>query len=229
MMSHSQCLNVEKIIGYTFSNKDLLEKALTHSSVCQFSQESYERLEFLGDRILGLIVADILFSHFIDAQEGDLSMRLNYLVSSEVCYKVAKKLQINSFIRVSSDLRQDLGGVVASGIQADVIESLIAALYLDGGLKVTERFVKEHWTELSLQSGEFRRDAKTELQEWTHAKFGITPVYNVIYRSGPDHDPRFKIEVNIPGVTSAIGISCSKRAAEQIAATEVLKREGIWK
>ncbi|AHA28076.1 ribonuclease III [Candidatus Liberibacter americanus] len=228
-MAYSNYLDMEKIIGYTFSDKALLKKALTHSSVCQFSNESYERLEFLGDRILGLIVADILFSHFITSQEGDLSMRLNYLVSSEVCYKVANNLQIDSFIRVSSDLRQDLGGLVASGIQSDVIESLIAALYLDGGLKVAECFVKKHWTKLALQSGEFRRDAKTELQEWTHAKFGITPVYKLICRSGPDHDPRFKVEVNIPGISSGFGINCSKRAAEQIAATEILKREGIWK
>nr|MBA2917702.1 ribonuclease III [Candidatus Liberibacter asiaticus] len=115
-----------------------------------------------------------------------------------------------------------------TSIQADVVESLIAALYLDGGIEVAGTFVDKYWKQRALKSGKFRRDAKTELQEWAHAKFGVTPEYKVTFRSGPDHDPRFTVVVEISGLAPAQGMDCSKRAAEQVAAAEVLKREGIW-
>ncbi|MEG8098845.1 ribonuclease III [Candidatus Liberibacter brunswickensis] len=226
-MSSLQYSDIEKKIGYTFTNKDLLVKALTHSSVASSSQESYERLEFLGDRILGLLISRLLFNHFDSAKEGELSIRFNSLVSAETCFQVAKELNISSFIRVSSDLRREVCNFITS-IQADVVESLIAALYLDGGMDVANTFVEKYWKDRAFKSGKLRRDAKTELQEWAHAKFGITPIYKVTFRSGPDHDPRFTVIVKIAGLDPGQGIDCSKRAAEQIAAAEILKREGIW-
>jgi ribonuclease III len=113
-------------------------------------------------------------------------------------------------------------------VRADVVESLIAALYLDGGLEVARSFVLRYWKERASQPNAARRDAKTELQEWAHAKFGVTPSYRVDDRSGPDHEPRFTVTVAIAGVPPETGTDRSKRAAEQVAATKLLEREGIW-
>ncbi|QTP64443.1 ribonuclease III [Candidatus Liberibacter africanus] len=226
-MSALQYSAIEEKIGYTFSDKSLLEKAFTHSSISRSPQESYERLEFLGDRVLGLLISRLLFNHFDSAKEGELSVRFNALVSAETCSQVAKELSISSFILVSSDLRRDVCNFITS-IQADVVESLIAALYLDGGMEVTNDFVEKYWKHRALKEGKIRRDAKTELQEWAHAKFGVTPIYTVTFRSGPDHHPCFTVMVEVSGISPAKGVDFSKRAAEQVAAAEILKREGIW-
>ena len=111
---------------------------------------------------------------------------------------------------------------------ADVVEALIAAIYLDGGLEAARGFVLKHWKTRATRADGARRDAKTELQEWSHAKFGVPPQYRVDDRSGPDHDPRFTVTVIIPGVAPETGIDRSKRAAEQTAATRILEREGVW-
>ncbi|MFV0256448.1 ribonuclease III [Candidatus Liberibacter solanacearum] len=218
---------LERRIGYTFSNKYLLKKALTHSSICHCPQENYERLEFLGDRVLGILISKLLFDCFDSAKEGELSIRFNSLVSAETCSQVAKELELDSFIYVSSDLRMEVCKFV-KGIQADIVESLIAALYLDGGIESASSFVTKYWRKRVLKDGEFRRDAKTELQEWAHAKFRVTPTYKIMLRSGPDHDPRFTVMADVLGLYSGKGIDCSKRSAEQMAAAEILRREGIW-
>ncbi|MBL0849430.1 MAG: ribonuclease III [Candidatus Liberibacter ctenarytainae] len=229
-MSSSQYSDLEKQIGYSFSDKNLLEKALTHSSVSRTPHENYERLEFLGDRILGLLVAELLLEYFDTAREGELSIRFNSLVSAETCCQVAKDLNLYSFVHVSYDLKKDMNmNRWAAGIQADVVESLIAALYLDGGLEHARSFVEKYWMSRAVENEKFRRDAKTELQEWAHAQFGLTPEYRMTSRSGPDHNPRFTVMVEIASIVPGIGTDYSKRAAEQVAATEVLKREGIWK
>ncbi|MNL36513.1 Ribonuclease 3 [compost metagenome] len=113
-------------------------------------------------------------------------------------------------------------------VRADVVESLIAALYLDGGLEVARAFILRYWQDRASKPDAARRDAKTELQEWAHAKFNTTPSYRVDDRSGPDHDPRFTVTVEIKGVAPETGTDRSKRAAEQVAATKLLEREGIW-
>ncbi|AGA64682.1 Ribonuclease III [Liberibacter crescens BT-1] len=225
--SYAYFLEIESHIGYIFSNKDLLKKALTHSSMNRFYEENYERLEFLGDRILGFCIAKLLFDNFNLAKEGELSVRFNHLVSAETCSQVAEELQLHLFIRVGSDLKKVSGKPIVN-IQADVIESLIAAIYLDGGLEAASSFIIKNWKKRALKTDAARRDAKTELQEWAHAKFGVTPKYKVDSRSGPDHDPRFTVTVEIPGIDPGVGINCSKRAAEQIAAADILKREFIW-
>jgi ribonuclease III, bacterial len=218
---------LEELIGHEFADKQWLDRALTHASTGSAKGANYERLEFLGDRVLGLCVAELLFQTFRTATEGELSVRLNQLVSAESCAQVADELELHRYIRTGSDVKK-LTGKRMLNVRADVVESLIAALYLDGGLESARRFILRNWRDRATRADGARRDAKTELQEWAHAKFGLTPSYRVDDRSGPDHDPRFTVTVEVKGVPPETGSDRSKRAAEQVAATKMLEREGIW-
>ncbi|MDK1375530.1 MULTISPECIES: ribonuclease III [unclassified Sinorhizobium] len=218
---------LEAVIGYQFSEKERLDRALTHSSARNAKGSNYQRLEFLGDRVLGLCVAELLFQTFRDANEGELSVRLNQLVSAESCAKVADDLSLHEFIRTGSDVKK-ITGKHMMNVRADVVESLIAAIYLDGGLEAARRFVLLHWTARAASADGARRDAKTELQEWAHAKFGVAPKYRTDDRSGPDHEPRFTVTVEVAGLEPETGTDRSKRGAEQVAATRLLEREGVW-
>jgi ribonuclease-3 len=226
-LSADQRATLEKVIGHAFSDKQWLDRALTHASTGTAKSGNYERLEFLGDRVLGLCVAELLFSTFHAATEGELSVRLNQLVSAESCAGVADELGLHQFIRTGSDVKK-LTGKRMMNVRADVVESLIAALYLDGGLETARAFILRHWQKRATAEKAARRDAKTELQEWSHARFGLTPVYRVDDRSGPDHDPSFTVTVEVTGVAPETGVERSKRAAEQVAATKMLEREGVW-
>ncbi|HWU63134.1 MAG TPA: ribonuclease III [Ensifer sp.] len=219
---------LEKVIGHEFRAKERLDRAVTHSSARTSKGTNYERLEFLGDRVLGLCVAELLFTSFADADEGELSVRLNQLVSAATCADVADSLELHRYIRTGADVKKVTGSRMLN-VRADVVESLIAALYLDGGLEVARRFVLANWTERATKAGAAKRDAKTELQEWAHARFQVTPVYKVVDRSGPDHEPRFTVLVQINGIAPETGVERSKRMAEQVAATKLLEREGVWK
>ncbi|ASY55760.1 Ribonuclease III [Sinorhizobium sp. CCBAU 05631] len=218
---------LETAIGYQFAEKERLDRALTHSSARSARASNYQRLEFLGDRVLGLCVAELLFQTFLDANEGELSVRLNQLVSAESCARVADELSLHEFIRTGSDVKK-ITGKHMMNVRADVVESLIAAIYLDGGLEAARRFVLRHWTDRAASADGARRDAKTELQEWAHAKFGVAPRYRTDDRSGPDHDPRFTVTVEVDGIGPETGTDRSKRGAEQIAAMRLLEREGVW-
>lgn len=218
---------LEALIGYAFTDRVRLDRALTHASALPSRGGNYERMEFLGDRVLGLCVAEHLFTTFREAKEGELSVRLNQLVSATTCAAVADEMELHRFIRTGSDVKK-LTGKAMLNVRADVVESLIAAIYLDGGLEVARRFILKYWEKrVQLQDGG-RRDAKTELQEWAHAKFAVTPHYRIDSRTGPDHDPRFTVTVEIPGIQPEQGVERSKRAAEQVAATRMLEREGVW-
>ncbi|MCK3775410.1 ribonuclease III [Ensifer sesbaniae] len=219
---------LETVIGYQFAEKERLDRALTHSSARSAKGSNYQRLEFLGDRVLGLCVAELLFQTFRDANEGELSVRLNQLVSAESCAKVADDMELHQFIRTGSDVKK-ITGKAMMNVRADVVESLIAAIYLDGGLEAARGFVLRHWKDRAVRADGARRDAKTELQEWAHAKFGIAPTYRTDDRSGPDHDPRFTVTVEISGIAPETGIDRSKRGAEQVAAMKLLEREGVWR
>lgn len=226
-LSQADRAKLESAIGYEFAEKDRLDWALTHASARTHKADNYERLEFLGDRVLGLCIAELLFKTFGAATEGELSVRLNQLVSAETCAEVADEMQLHLYIRTGADVKK-LTGKRMLNVRADVVESLIAALYLDGGLEVARKFILRYWERRAIRPDGARRDAKTELQEWAHAKFGVTPVYRVDDRSGPDHDPRFTVTVEVAGTAPETGIERSKRAAEQVAATRILEREGIW-
>lgn len=219
--------SLEGLLGYTFENKDRLDRAITHSSARIAKGGNYERLEFLGDRVLGLCIAELLFTTYRAAGEGELSVRLNQLVSAETCADVADQIELHRYIRTGADLKK-ITGQRMKNVRADVVESLIAAIYLDGGLEAARGFILRQWTERATSPEPMRRDAKTELQEWSHQKFGFAPNYRIEDRSGPDHAPQFTVVVEIAGIAPETGVDRSKRAAEQVAARRMLEREGIW-
>ncbi|MEN0040087.1 MAG: ribonuclease III [Pseudomonadota bacterium] len=220
----------EELIGYRFSNHERIKRALTHTSATRKpgNNAHYERLEFLGDRVLGLCIAEMLFDAFPAAPEGELSVRLNALVSGKTCAAIADELGLHAFIATGNDVKQVTGQRMRS-VRADVVESVIAAIYLDGGLQPTRAFIAKHWKGRLNETGAGVRDSKTALQEWAHTHQNETPVYTMLEKSGPDHDPRFRVSVAINGVQDGHGVGRSKRAAEQQAARDVLLREGVWK
>ncbi|MBW8907499.1 MAG: ribonuclease III [Mesorhizobium sp.] len=215
--------------GHAFTDRQRLQRALTHASArSTHAGIDYERFEFLGDRVLGLIVADMLLAAFPDAAEGELSLRLNALVNAEALSEIAQEIGLPDLVRAGSDVR-NLEGRKRTNLRADALESLIAVLYLDGGLEIARAFIHRYWQPRSQAIGAARRDAKTELQEWAHqAAAGAVPAYRVDGREGPDHDPLFTVSVTVGAFAPAIGSGRSKREAEQAAASALLLREGVW-
>lgn len=200
-------------IGYTFRSPKLLQAALRHPSISLSRKASeFERLEFLGDRVLGLVIADLVYERYPKEKEGDLAKRLAGLVCREACLEIAKKLDlISSLSVVISDITP------TSAILADAVEALIGAIYLDGGLLAAQDFVRSHWLSLIEQTIRPPQDAKTGLQEWAQANgFGI-PSYEAITISGPAHAPLFTIRA-IVGSYEVEASGSSKRQAEQAAA-----------
>lgn len=220
---------LEERIGYEFSSFADLERALTHSSVQKKNDDSfhYQRLEFLGDRVLGLCVAHILHFKFPDATEGELALRYNSLVRGSTLAEIADEISLHEFIRTGGDLKKITGKRMQS-IRADVMEALIAAIYLDGGLSKVQEFVARFWTERIADTNAAKRDSKTALQEWAHARNLGTPKYKETERTGPAHDPEFTVSVKLPDMLACTGIGRSKRIAEQQAAEQMLVREGVW-
>lgn len=211
-------------IGYQFMQTDNLVRALTHSSA---TGDNYERLEFLGDRVLGLAIAQLLYATFPTANEGELSRRFNLLVNTETCADVADEIGLGDFIVTGMEIRS-IKGRKRLNLRADAVEALIAAIYLDGGFEPARAFIERFWRSRAHASDADRRDAKTELQEWAHRTGGDAPVYETEGRSGPDHDPVFTVKASVAGCESEYGTGSSKREAEQAAATAILVREGIW-
>ncbi|MDD7908364.1 MULTISPECIES: ribonuclease III [Pseudovibrio] len=221
---------LEKRIQYSFKDKSLLEKALSHASALPASDaplKSYQRLEFLGDRVLGLSVATMLEKHFPHAEEGELARRLNQLVKKETCAEVARELKIGDHMRLGDSECQS-GGRGKTALLADMCESILAAIYLDSGFEAANKFVNTHFAGRMLSYKGPLRDAKTTLQEWAQSKGRPTPIYEVVDRSGPDHAPVFNIRVTVEGVDPGEACGASKRVAEQSAAELILRREGVW-
>jgi ribonuclease-3 len=221
---------LEKRIGYEYSDYSNVERALTHASLRKKPEDGfhYERLEFLGDRVLGLAIAHMLHHAFPAAAEGELSLRYNALVKGETLAEIADDLRLHEFIRAGGDLK-GLAGKRLRSVRADVLEALIASIYLDGGLGAAEEFVRRFWSGRIDTAAPARRDSKTALQEWAHAHHHGTPVYKEKNRTGPDHDPVFTVVVRIAGGFEATGAGRSKRAAEQEAARALLISEGVWR
>jgi ribonuclease-3 len=215
-------------IGYVFGDETLLERAVTHvSSVRDRSRgSSYQRLEFLGDRVLGLAVAEMLFAAFPKADEGELSKRLAQLVRQETCAEVARSIDLGKAIRLGSS-ESNSGGRRRTAILADVCEALIGAVFLDGGYPVAAALIERLWGERLRTSARPPRDAKTALQEWAQGRGLPTPSYREVARSGPEHNPEFRISVELPNLAPAEGVGRNKRAAEQAAAALLLAREGV--
>lgn len=217
---------VAAITGFAFSDAALLRRALTHASAGE--GKDYQRLEFLGDRVLGLIVAQMVFEANPGAPEGELSLRLNALVNAETLAEIADEIGLSGLIVAGSELRT-LTGRKRINLRGDVMEALIAALYLEGGLEAARAFISRYWEGRSKAPTAARRDAKTELQEWAHQVAKASPAYAVEKREGPDHDPVFEVSVRVNGMEPALATGRSKREAEQAAATIILMREGVWR
>ncbi len=219
---------LETRIGYEFADKLLLDSALTHISALSGKSRagSYQRLEFLGDHVLGLVVSDMLFRAFPKADEGELSRRLADLVRKETCADVARKVDLGAAIRLGVS-EANAGGRQRTAILADVCEALVGAVFLDGGYSAAAALVEQLWGERLRTPARPLRDPKTVLQEWAQARGLPTPSYREIARTGPHHDPEFLVAVNLAEFTPAEGMGRSKRAAEQAAAAAMLMREGV--
>jgi ribonuclease III len=225
----------EQRLGYRFKDRTLLERALTHSSARAAHRNGKsvegdnERLEFLGDRVLGLAVAEMLTEAFGAAREGDLARRFNSLVRGETCAQVARGWQIGPMLTLS-DSEADSGGRDKETILADACEAMLAAVFIESGFDAARRVVRAHWEPLiETLSQEPAADAKSTLQEWAQAQGLQVPSYKEIRREGPDHAPVFTTEVRIDHKRTATGNGANKRAAEQEAATSLLIKQGVWK
>jgi ribonuclease III len=224
----------EAVLGYKFKDRALLERALTHSSVragkraVKGVEADNERLEFLGDRVLGLAAADLLTEALSAANEGDLARRFNCLVRGETCALVARGWGLGSALRLSES-EAESGGRGKETILADACEAILAAVFLEAGFEVARRIVRAHWGPLLEQLPAEPADAKSTLQEWAQAQGQAVPVYREVKREGPDHAPIFTTEVRIDSKRSATGSGANKRSAEQEAALALLVRAGVWR
>lgn len=220
---------VEQAIGYVFTDKTLLTRALSHSSAISPAkrvQNSYQRLEFLGDRVLGLVVADVLYARHPNANEGDLSRKLNAVVKRQSCAEVTRALNLNAHILLGESEART-GGADKDAILADICEAIIGGIYCDGGLEPAARFVQRAFAEHLDNAREQGADPKTELQEWAQARGLPPPDYKLANRDGPDHAPQFTIAVVINGFDQITAKGSSKKLAEHKAAELFLAREGI--
>lgn len=227
-VSSQKLEKLEELTGHKFKDIVRLDRALTHSSAQHRTGKDYERLEFLGDRVLGLCIAEMLFARFAEANEGELSVRLNALVNAETLAEIADELKLHEVIRTGADVR-DLQSERQKNMRADVVESLIATIYLDGGIPAARQFINRYWEPRAAHVAAARRDAKTELQEWSHKYHETVPAYTEISRDGPDHEPVFVIEVKVGKLKAEQAEGRSKRLAEQAAAEKLLRREAVWK
>jgi len=226
--NHSQ---LEARLGYRFADPELLDRALTHSSAVSPAKriaQSYQRLEFLGDRVLGLVVADILYRRLPKANEGELSRSLNALVRKESCAAIARRLDLRAELNLG-DSEAKTGGADKDAILGDVTEAIIGAVYCDGGLGKAYELVEGFFGEQIGVANSDRADAKTTLQEWAQGRGLEPPAYVETARTGPDHAPEFTIAVRLDGFEPLMASGPSKKLAEHKAAEAFLLREKVWK
>ncbi|WP_395670359.1 ribonuclease III [Phenylobacterium sp.] len=220
---------LEELVGYTFRDRDLLERALTHASVGDGARSvrHNERLEFLGDRVLNLCAAERLMALDPDAREGEMSRLLASLVNYHACARAAKRCGLPDALRMSASATK-VGARTSDAVLGDACEALIAALYIDGGLECARAFFLRFWDEEFARLDEPRsKDPKTQLQEWAQGQGLPLPRYAVVSRDGPDHAPCFTVSVEVEGFAPEHGEGRSRQDAEKAAAQMMLlKREG---
>ena len=212
----------QKRIGHSFGRPELLVRAVTHSSVSSPTRGDNQRLEFLGDRVLGLVMAEALFAKDRDASEGQLAPRFNALVRKETCADVARQVDIGAVLKLGRS-EQLSGGRRKMALLGDAMEAVIAAVYRDAGFDTARDMILRLWGDRIDKVEEDARDAKTALQEWAQARGLPPPSYTELDRSGPDHAPEFRIEAHLKSGASAVATAGSKRMAEQAAAQALLK------
>jgi ribonuclease-3 len=212
-------------LGYRFSDPDLLRRALTHSSLSSPTRPDNQRLEFLGDRVLGLVMAEALLALDETAREGQLAPRFNALVRKEACADVARQIDLGEVLRLGKS-EMTTGGRRKLALLGDAMEAVIAAVYLDGGFEAAKETVLRLWGDRVTRVAEDARDAKTALQEWAQARGLAPPSYVELSRTGPDHAPVFTVEVRMATGETARAEGRVKRQAEQAAARALLERLG---
>ena len=215
---------IQSALHFVFKDTTYLKKALTHSSAHHDSTgQDYERLEFLGDRIVNLIVADLLFHTFREEKEGALAKRHTALIRTETLADMARDLKLGDFVYLS-DAERKAGGADNDNILADIMEAVTAAIYLDSGFEQAENFFHRVLGDRLHSMAEPPRDPKTALQEWSQANNIGLPVYEVIGQDGPDHAPTFTVQVSLPGYGPQSASSTSKKRAEKEAAQKLLDK-----
>ena len=207
-------------LGHRPVDVSLFERALTHSSA---DRESYERLEFLGDRVLGLVMARALYERYPKEPEGQLSRRYNALVARETCAEIGRELGITALLRLGKQARDD-GASQSDNVVGDAVEALIGALLLDGGFETAQRFILASWEPYLAGQGRAPHHPKSALQELAEGLGRKPPAYEVIDRSGPPHAPRFTVRVSVRGLGEADGQGTSKQDAETAAAAALLSQ-----
>ncbi|WP_341863483.1 ribonuclease III [Gymnodinialimonas sp. 57CJ19] len=210
-------------LGYVFDDPALLARALTHSSLSSPTRGDNQRLEFLGDRVLGLVMAEAVLSADEDAKEGTLAPRFNALVRKETCADVARQVDLGAAMRLGKS-EMSAGGRRRMALLGDAMEAVIAAVYLDGGFSAARDLVLRLWSARVESVEEDARDAKTALQEWAQARRMPPPSYTEVARSGPDHAPVFRVRAEISSGQHAEAEAKAKRQAEQMAAKALLDR-----
>ena len=215
----------EQRLGYEFSDVSLLIEALTHSSIASESRKDNQRLEFLGDRVLGLVMVEALLEIDQFASEGTLAPRFNALVRKEACAEVARHIDLGGVLKIG---RSEMlsGGRRKDALLGDGMEAVIAAIYKDGGFEVAKRTITELWGDRIKNVKGDARDAKTMLQEWAQARGQNPPKYEIMSQSGPDHAPEFLVKVLLDSGETADSTAGSKRQAEQMAAKSLLQTMG---
>jgi ribonuclease-3 len=201
-------------------NVHLFELAFTHSSV---RSESYERLEFLGDRVLGMVIAHALYARYPNEPEGNLSKRFNALVDRETCAENGREIGVPALIRLGKQARED-GASQSGNVVGDVVEALIGALFLDGGMEAAKRFILKLWEPDLTSQRRAPQHPKSALQELAAAKGVKAPVYEVVARTGAHHAPRFTVRVSVPTLGEATAEGTSKQEAETAAAAALLSQ-----
>ena len=210
---------LEEILKYDFKNKSLLNQALTHKSFD--NNNNNEKLEFLGDRVLGLIISKKLIDKYPNEKEGIIDKKFANLVNKKTCVNIAKKLNLKKYLFLGSSNKNLERS--SDKILSDSLEAIVGAIYLDGGLKYSEKFILNFWETFIDNSIVTLIDSKTKLQEYSLKKFKILPKYTFFKKTGPQHKPLFKTEVQIPESKKIIGIGSSKKNAQQNAAAKLIK------
>jgi ribonuclease-3 len=220
---------LERTLGYAFADRALFERALTHASVGSGGAKNRDNevLEFIGDRVIGLLAAERLAAIYPEAAEGDLTVRLHGLVNRDACARVARRMNLGPALRLAGG-ETKTGGREKDSILSDACEAVMAAVYQDGGLGAAREVFLSLWSEeFAAIDAVQPRDPKTALQEWVQGQGKALPVYSVLGRSGPDHAPVFTMSVTVQGLEPASGEGRSRRDAEKAAAAALLLREGL--
>ena len=210
---------LENIINYSFKNKSLLDRALTHKSFD--NKNNNEKLEFLGDRVLGLIISKKLLEKYPNENEGIIDKKFANLVNKKTCVKIAKKINLKRFLYLGASHKSLERS--ADKIVSDSLEAIVGAIYLDGGLKFAEKFILNFWESYIDKSVITLIDSKTLLQEYSLKKFKILPKYTFFKKTGPQHEPFFKTQVEIPESKKIVGEGSSKKKAQQNAASKLIR------